>query len=103
MRHCGSLVEEEAKALVHSPLARSAFSATIRKRKSKWIIAARSENADKKWKKQAVVDNAKGPILLAVTPTRELCYQIWEDTKKFGEPVKITATLAYGGATTDKQ
>jgi len=44
------------------------------------------------------VDTTVGPAILALTPTRELCYQIYSDTEKFGTPVKITAACAYGGA-----
>ncbi|CAK0871291.1 unnamed protein product [Prorocentrum cordatum] len=49
-------------------------------------------------KKKGEVDTAKGPALLCVTPTRELCYQIFSDTEKFGKPVGISAACAYGGA-----
>eukprot|EP00928_Gymnodinium_smaydae_P080032 TRINITY_DN63830_c0_g1_i1.p1 TRINITY_DN63830_c0_g1~~TRINITY_DN63830_c0_g1_i1.p1 ORF type:complete len:483 (+),score=113.75 TRINITY_DN63830_c0_g1_i1:81-1529(+) len=44
------------------------------------------------------VDCAHGPAILVMTPTRELCYQIYSDAEKFGTPVKITAACAYGGA-----
>jgi len=49
-------------------------------------------------KKKGEVDTAKGPALLCVTPTRELCYQIFSDTEKFGKPVGLSAACAYGGA-----
>mmetsp|Transcript_44175 Transcript_44175/g.122316 ORF Transcript_44175/g.122316 Transcript_44175/m.122316 type:complete len:639 (-) Transcript_44175:74-1990(-) len=44
------------------------------------------------------VDTNVGPAILALTPTRELCYQIYSDAEKFGTPVKISAACAYGGA-----
>uniref|UniRef100_A0A7S2J2E7 RNA helicase n=1 Tax=Zooxanthella nutricula TaxID=1333877 RepID=A0A7S2J2E7_9DINO len=52
----------------------------------------------RKLKKQGVCDTSKGPALLCMTPTRELCHQIWSDAEKFGKPVQITAACAYGGA-----
>lgn len=52
----------------------------------------------RKLKKQGEVDTSKGPALLTMTPTRELCHQIFSDAEKFGKPVQITAACAYGGA-----
>mmetsp|Transcript_22250 Transcript_22250/g.40973 ORF Transcript_22250/g.40973 Transcript_22250/m.40973 type:complete len:515 (-) Transcript_22250:59-1603(-) len=52
----------------------------------------------RKMKRTGEVDTAEGPALLAMTPTRELCYQIFSDAEKFGKPVGITACCAYGGA-----
>ncbi|CAJ1329617.1 unnamed protein product, partial [Effrenium voratum] len=52
----------------------------------------------RKLKKSQEVDTKRGPALLCITPTRELCHQIFEDTEKFGQPVQITAACAYGGA-----
>mmetsp|Transcript_144820 Transcript_144820/g.361157 ORF Transcript_144820/g.361157 Transcript_144820/m.361157 type:complete len:550 (+) Transcript_144820:84-1733(+) len=52
----------------------------------------------RKLKKQGEIDTARGPALLCMTPTRELCYQIFSDAEKFGKPVQITAACAYGGA-----
>eukprot|EP00929_Paragymnodinium_shiwhaense_P078831 TRINITY_DN4089_c0_g2_i3.p1 TRINITY_DN4089_c0_g2~~TRINITY_DN4089_c0_g2_i3.p1 ORF type:complete len:622 (-),score=205.29 TRINITY_DN4089_c0_g2_i3:212-2077(-) len=44
------------------------------------------------------IDTNVGPGILTLTPTRELCYQIYSDADKFGTPVKISAACAYGGA-----
>jgi len=44
------------------------------------------------------VDCNVGPAVLCLTPTRELCHQIFTDCEKFGEPVQITAACAFGGA-----
>mmetsp|Transcript_103214 Transcript_103214/g.179062 ORF Transcript_103214/g.179062 Transcript_103214/m.179062 type:complete len:494 (+) Transcript_103214:86-1567(+) len=53
----------------------------------------------KKNKKSAnPVDYNVGPAVLVLTPTRELCFQIFSDAQKFGEPVQITAACCYGGA-----
>jgi len=52
----------------------------------------------RKLKKSGEIDTAKGPALLCMTPTRELCYQIYSDAEKFGKPVQISAACAYGGA-----
>merc|ERR1712232_167872 len=52
----------------------------------------------RKLKKNNEIDTAKGPALLVMTPTRELCFQIFSDAEKFGKPVQITAACAYGGA-----
>lgn len=52
----------------------------------------------RKLKKSQEIDTAKGPALLVMTPTRELCFQIFSDAEKFGKPVQITAACAYGGA-----
>lgn len=57
----------------------------------------------RKLKKSGEVDAAKGPVLLAMTPTRELCNQIYMDACKFGKPVDITAACAYGGASKKDQ
>merc|ERR1719491_1598469 len=51
----------------------------------------------RKLKKLGEIDTQKGPGLLTLTPTRELCYQIFSDAEKFGKPVQITAACAYGG------
>lgn len=48
-------------------------------------------------KKKQEIDTARGPGLLTMTPTRELCFQIFSDAKKFGAPVGLTAACAYGG------
>jgi len=52
----------------------------------------------RRMKRKGEIDTSRGPALLALTPTRELCYQIFSDTEKFGKPVEITAACAYGGA-----
>jgi len=52
----------------------------------------------RKLKKSQDIDTAKGPALLCMTPTRELCHQIYSDAEKFGGPVQISAACAYGGA-----
>jgi len=53
----------------------------------------------KKNKKSASpVDLKVGPAVLCLTPTRELCFQIYTDAAKFGEPVQITAACCFGGA-----
>lgn len=53
----------------------------------------------KKNKKSAnPVDCNVGPAVVVLTPTRELCFQIFQDAQKFGEPVQITAACCYGGA-----
>lgn len=57
----------------------------------------------RKLKKNLEVDTTKGPALLALTPTRELCHQIFSDTEKFGRPVSITAACCYGGANKREQ
>eukprot|EP00444_Apocalathium_aciculiferum_P028529 CAMPEP_0183442212 /NCGR_PEP_ID=MMETSP0370-20130417/87457_1 /TAXON_ID=268820 /ORGANISM="Peridinium aciculiferum, Strain PAER-2" /LENGTH=691 /DNA_ID=CAMNT_0025631757 /DNA_START=80 /DNA_END=2159 /DNA_ORIENTATION=- len=57
----------------------------------------------RKLKKAGEVDTAKGPALLCMTPTRELCFQIFSDAEKFGKPVQITAACAYGGAKKSEQ
>jgi len=51
----------------------------------------------RKLKKSKEVDTGRGPALLCVTPTRELCHQIYSDAEKFGAPVQITAACCYGG------
>mmetsp|Transcript_11230 Transcript_11230/g.24742 ORF Transcript_11230/g.24742 Transcript_11230/m.24742 type:complete len:575 (+) Transcript_11230:154-1878(+) len=57
----------------------------------------------RKLKKAGEIDTAKGPGLLTVTPTRELCHQIFSDAEKFGKPVQITAACCYGGANKREQ
>ncbi|CAK9059467.1 unnamed protein product [Durusdinium trenchii] len=52
----------------------------------------------RKLKRANEVDTKRGPALLCITPTRELCHQIYSDTEKFGQPVQLTAACAYGGA-----
>jgi len=49
-------------------------------------------------KSTSPVDCNVGPAILVMTPTRELCFQIFSDAQKFGEPVQISAACAYGGA-----
>lgn len=54
------------------------------------------------WLRQAVkkrlVDTSVGPAILVLTPTRELCNQVFKDADKFGKPIEMTACCAYGGA-----
>lgn len=54
-------------------------------------------------KKREEVDTRRGPALLCLTPTRELCFQIYSDADKFGKPVGISAACAYGGASKGEQ
>ena len=57
----------------------------------------------RKLKRAGEVDTKRGPALLCITPTRELCHQIYSDTEKFGQPVQLTAACAYGGANSRDQ
>jgi superfamily II DNA/RNA helicase len=52
----------------------------------------------RKLKKAGTIDTSRGPGFLCMTPTRELCFQIYSDADKFGTPVNITAACCYGGA-----
>jgi len=38
------------------------------------------------------------PILLVLAPTRELCVQISEESRKFGNPIGIRSVCCYGGS-----
>lgn len=50
----------------------------------------RTDNAfDKDWR--------ASPWAIVISPTRELCQQINEETEKFGKPVDIRTRLIYGG------
>jgi len=40
----------------------------------------------------------KGPAMLVMAPTRELCQQIHEESERFGKPAAITTACVYGGA-----
>jgi len=57
----------------------------------------------KNLKGDSPVDCQVGPAILVMTPTRELCNQIYEDAAKFGQPVSITASCVYGGANKKEQ
>jgi superfamily II DNA/RNA helicase len=52
----------------------------------------------RKLKKAGEINTQNGPGLLTLTPTRELCHQIYSDADKFGRPVSISAACCYGGA-----
>eukprot|EP00536_Pseudo-nitzschia_multiseries_P008356 jgi/Psemu1/197919/e_gw1.211.14.1 len=38
------------------------------------------------------------PILLVLAPTRELCVQIADETRKFGQPIGVRSVCCYGGS-----
>jgi len=46
---------------------------------------------------QELLEHGDGPIVLVLTPTRELACQIQQETHKFAEACKITSTAIYGG------
>jgi len=48
-------------------------------------------------------DHAKGPAMLIIAPTRELCQQIFEESERFGKPAQITTACVYGGASRQPQ
>lgn len=51
--------------------------------------------------KQQNGPNSRGfvkPILVVLAPTRELCVQISEEAKKFGQPLGIRIVCCYGGS-----
>jgi len=43
-------------------------------------------------------DHSKGPAMLVLAPTRELCQQIYEESDRFGKPAQITTACVFGGA-----
>lgn len=40
----------------------------------------------------------RGPGMLLLAPTRELCQQIYEESEKFGKPADVVTACVYGGA-----
>jgi len=40
----------------------------------------------------------KGPAMLIMAPTRELCQQIYEESDRFGKPAAIATSCLFGGA-----
>ena len=47
--------------------------------------------------------NARGPMMLALAPTRELATQIQEECNKFGQSVGVFSVCLYGGAPKGRQ
>lgn len=43
-------------------------------------------------------EHSKGPAMLVMAPTRELCQQIFEESDRFGKPAQIATACVYGGA-----
>lgn len=43
-------------------------------------------------------DHAKGPSMVVIAPTRELCQQIYEESDRFGRPAAIQTACVFGGA-----
>eukprot|EP00747_Dinoflagellata_sp_TGD_P189723 gnl/TRDRNA2_/TRDRNA2_50416_c0_seq1.p1 gnl/TRDRNA2_/TRDRNA2_50416_c0~~gnl/TRDRNA2_/TRDRNA2_50416_c0_seq1.p1 ORF type:complete len:504 (-),score=108.07 gnl/TRDRNA2_/TRDRNA2_50416_c0_seq1:6-1475(-) len=43
-------------------------------------------------------DHSKGCAMLVMSPTRELCQQIYEESDRFGRPAAIKTACVYGGA-----
>jgi len=43
-------------------------------------------------------DQSKGPAMLVMAPTRELCQQIYEESDRFGKPAQIRTACVFGGA-----
>ncbi|CAE7747413.1 RH14 [Symbiodinium sp. CCMP2592] len=48
-------------------------------------------------------DPSRGPGMLIMAPTRELCQQIFEESERFGKPAKIDTACVYGGAPKGQQ
>merc|ERR1719478_1861652 len=48
-------------------------------------------------------DHSKGPAMLVMAPTRELCQQIYEERDRFGKPAQITTACVFGGASRQPQ
>jgi len=40
----------------------------------------------------------EGPIAIVLSPTRELCEQIWREVKRFGKILGLTSVAVFGGA-----
>eukprot|EP00913_Durusdinium_trenchii_P011403 g10711.t1 len=45
----------------------------------------------------------RGPAMLVMAPTRELCQQIYEESDRFGKPAQIATACVYGGAPKNQQ
>jgi len=43
-------------------------------------------------------EHSRGPAMLILAPTRELCQQIYEESERFGKPAQITTACVFGGA-----
>lgn len=54
-------------------------------------------------KDQRPIENLEGPIGLVLTPTRELCTQIFRECKPFLKALNLRAVCAYGGAPIKEQ
>lgn len=52
---------------------------------------------------QELLEPGDGPIVLVLTPTRELAFQIQQETQKFSDACKITTTAIYGGVPRPEQ
>merc|ERR1719215_1857953 len=48
--------------------------------------------------KEMKCDHAHGPAMLVLSPTRELCQQIYQESERFGKPAAITTSQVFGGA-----
>lgn len=48
--------------------------------------------------KGSTCDQANGPLMLVMAPTRELCQQIFEESDRFGKPAQIKSRCVFGGA-----
>jgi ATP-dependent RNA helicase DDX46/PRP5 len=47
---------------------------------------------------QRPLEMGEGPIGVIMTPTRELCSQIYTECRKFAKPLGLRAVCAYGGS-----
>jgi len=52
---------------------------------------------------QEELQKGDGPIGLVLSPTRELCVQIYQEAKKFAKAYNIQVTAIYGGASKTEQ
>jgi len=48
-------------------------------------------------------EHRKGPAMLIMAPTRELCQQIYEESDRFGKPADIKTACVFGGASRQPQ
>jgi len=48
-------------------------------------------------------DHHNGPAMMVMSPTRELCQQIYEESERFGKPAQIKTACCFGGAPKQQQ
>jgi len=48
-------------------------------------------------------DHSRGPAMVVLAPTRELCQQIYEESERFGTPAQIKTACVFGGAPKNPQ